>query len=180
MKNKDPLRHWKDPENALKEFKQIIWIRKRLREFHKKLTESGKYKSVFALLGEDGWPEPDPIYQQLESGIRLEYSYGHPNKLYTRWGCVMIFRFFSAHIDDVAKMLMKHIKLKLYKPQWIGFFGEYGPIYDIIKVNGELTPNIIPKKTTSTMDTNSDYVSCDDAHESWRLLFKRMKKEDGI
>lgn len=95
------------------------------------------------------------FYHRTTSGLYLEFSYGTPNKIWTPWGH-WNFVGSTSYNDSDEKLqaqlasFMARLSVELHIPLQRGQFGEYGPIYKVLAVDGVQLPTpgaVLPSAT---------------------------------
>lgn len=95
------------------------------------------------------------FYQRTTSGLYLEFSYGTPNKIWTPWGYWLFvgstgYNSTDEQLRAQLASFMARLSVELHSPLQSGKFGEYGPVYKVLAVDGAQLPppgDVLPNAT---------------------------------
>lgn len=95
------------------------------------------------------------FYQRTTSGLYLEFSYGTPNKIWTPWGYWIFvgskgWNGTDEQLQAQLASFMARLSVELHIPLQRGNFGEYGPVYKVLAVDGVPLPppgEVLPNAT---------------------------------
>lgn len=112
----------------------------------------------------------NPFYSQTESGLFVEYYYGHPSKVWTPWG---YFGFTgsvaysgTAPWDDILDSFTRRLGATLYLPEVNKRSGTYGPVYAVHTVDQINLPE--PK-----VRERQNFLEYEVAKKAWENMTKR-------
>lgn len=143
---------------------------KLIQSMHDLIEENSK--NGFVNLGREGWPEPNPFYRQTKQGLLLEYYYGHPGKLWTPWGEIMLVGGgWSSDLKAATDPLLQRLSLTEVVPGKQTESGYYGPIYKIEAVCGKPLPEAV------VAEKYDDVAGYNAVKAAWKDLLKQYEEE---
>ena len=154
-------------------FKKIQLIRSIAKNVAKQSKQLGHIRSIE--LGEEGWPDPNPFYDQTKQGMYLSID-RYPKKLGTPWGQIMVYGS-GTPSTNLTLAFMKNFKLAFKRNACQDFNHLPMGVYDsdkknikFYKVDAENNKTEIPReslnqyKGTDTLIT-SNLCGCKSLYE---------------
>lgn len=115
----------------------------------------------------------NPYYNQSETGLFLDFSYGVVHSVWTPWG-EWVFRGNTMSDGETQRRLTKGVMEKLetteYRPQINNEQGSFGPTYGVLKVEGVRLPQPVIRPSNA-------YLTRDAAHKTWIDFTRRYRRQ---
>ncbi len=117
----------------------------------------------------------NPFYGQTEQGLFLEYSHGHPRKVWTPWGYWQ-FAWRVSYSGDpwstILPRILERLGATLFMPERYGQYeyGKVGPIYAIHRVDEIELPE--PK-----VREDQNYLAFEAVNAAWNNMTERYDAE---
>ena len=119
--------------------------------------------------------DANPYYNQTESGIFLDFSYGLPHSVWTPWG-ECSFRGSASTSGDLERRLtdgvMKRLEVTEFRPEINNEQGSFGPTYAIHKVDGVQLPDPVIRPRNA-------YLGYDEADKAWDAFKAQYRQQRG-
>lgn len=113
----------------------------------------------------------NPYYNQTESGLFLDYSYGLPHSVWTPWG-EWGFRGSASSVYETVRRLtegvMERLDVTEHRPQIDNEQGSFGPTYAVRKVEGIELPEPVIRPRNA-------YLAYEDAKNAWKSFTDQYK-----
>jgi hypothetical protein len=110
----------------------------------------------------------NPFYNQTADGIYLELYYGMPSRLWTPWGKWKFIGSGSGSWENITPSLLERFGATLHLPLRTDKMGEFGPVYELHKVDDTPLPDPIRLNHTS-------YDSYEKLKVAWGELTRQYK-----
>lgn len=114
----------------------------------------------------------NPFYSQTDSGLFLEYYYGHPSKIWTPWGylgftgsCITSG---NAPWEEILDSFLERLGAILFTPEQDESFGVVGPVYALHKVDDMKLPE--PR-----LREKQNYLEYEVVKEAWKNMANRYQ-----
>ena len=115
----------------------------------------------------------NPYFDQTESGLFLEFYYGHPSKVWTPWGYYGFSGSGSGRWDEETPKILERLGAILFSPEQDTKAGVIGPVYALLRVDGVQLPE--PK-----LRKPQNYLEYEVAMRAWENMTKRYEAEHKV
>lgn len=106
----------------------------------------------------------NPFYNQVQTGLYLEFYYGTPSKVWTPWG---YWHFGAAQPAETnIDMFMSRLTVREHAEVRHTNQGVIGPVYALLAIDGVALPE------PSLLDDQRQFMSFQDANAEWNQLFE--------
>lgn len=136
-------------------------------EVAQKTNTKENYLSAEDRRGEDA----NPYYNQTETGLFLDFSYGSPHRIWTpwgEWGFVGGVGSSGNVLQQWTEGILERLDTELFRPVINNEQGSFGPTYAVHKVEGVQLPE--PK-----IRSRNAYLSYEAADKSWHDFTRQYK-----
>lgn len=136
--------------------------------------EEIKKGDVDELINISPWEDKDvnPFYSQTDSGLFIEYYYGHPSKIWTPWGyfqmCGSVISRGDAPWEKILDSFLERLGATLFIPERQEEYGTVGPVYALHRVDDIELPE--PREREK-----QNYLEYDTAKKAWENMTERVQ-----
>ncbi len=109
---------------------------------------------------------PNPFLNQTAYGLYLELYYGTPYSLWTPWGEWNFAGPGSDSWENILPSIIRRFAARLHHPLILNETGEYGPVYELRKVENKMLPRPLE------LD-KSIYASYEEAKNAWEEMTRQ-------
>ena len=159
----------KEPEGPIEDDQLYFAVRKIADIFFEEIERFDKENLISIEKRDDG---VNPFYNQTESGLFVEYYYGHPSKIWTPWGYFQFTGSVSYRGDapwkEILEAFLQRLGATLFIPEQRKSYGMVGPVYAIHKVDDLDLPE-------SKVRENQNFLEYNVSKKAWEAMEKRQQ-----
>lgn len=156
-----------EPKGPIEDDNLYAAVRRVSDIFFEEIRKADKEGKIHASFGDEG---VNPFYDQTNSGLFLEYYYGHPSKVWTPWGYWQFVWGMSyssdAPWDSILSNVLQRLGATEFMPEQNLSYGTVGPVYAIHRVEDMELPE--PK-----VRERQNYLEYEVVKKAWDNMTQR-------
>jgi hypothetical protein len=161
----------KEPKRPIEDDELFAAVGKIIGIFFDELERWDTKKTIWVERRDEG---VNPFYNQTETGLFLEFYYGHPSQIWTPWGHVKFTGSVSCSgispWDKINDAFLERLGAKLFVPEKHEKWGVYGPVFAIHKVDEMELPE-------PQLRERQDFLEYEVAKEAYENMAGRVQIE---